>query len=82
MIFTDLQVGDAVFLDANTLIYHFTNNPKYGAACTTLLDRIEHQELQGFTSSDCLADHGGHGAAGQQRPLGRGLAGPAAPAGR
>jgi hypothetical protein len=25
MIFTDLPAGDAVFVDANTLIYHFTN---------------------------------------------------------
>ena len=24
MIFADLQAGDAIFLDANTLIYHFT----------------------------------------------------------
>jgi predicted nucleic acid-binding protein len=56
MTFADLQSGDSVFLDANTLIYHFTNHPKYGAACTTLLERIEHKEIQGFTSSHCLAD--------------------------
>jgi predicted nucleic acid-binding protein len=56
MTFADLQPGDAVFVDANTLIYHFTKHPKYGPACTALLERIEHQELQGFTSTDCLAD--------------------------
>src|SRR5713101_7092119 len=56
MIFDDLQNGDAVFLDANTLIYHFTNHPKYGPACTRLVERIELKELQGFTSSHCLAD--------------------------
>jgi hypothetical protein len=37
----DLQTGDAVFVAANTLIYHFTNHSKYGAVCTRLLERIE-----------------------------------------
>ena len=56
MTFADLQPGDAVFVDANTLIYHFTNHPKYGAACTRLVEQIENQQLQGFTISTCLAD--------------------------
>jgi predicted nucleic acid-binding protein len=56
MTFADLQAGDAVFVDANTLIYHFTNQAKYGAACTALAERIENKEIQGFTSSHCLAD--------------------------
>ena len=56
MTFADLQRGEAIFVDANTLIYHFTNHPKYGAACTALVERIELKEIQGFTSSHCLAD--------------------------
>jgi predicted nucleic acid-binding protein len=56
MTFLDLQTGDAVFVDANTLIYHFTNQPQYGPACTALVERIENNELQGFTSAHCLAD--------------------------
>ncbi len=56
MTFDDLRNGDAVFVDANTLIYHFTNHAKYGTACTHLIERIELQELAGFTSSHCLAD--------------------------
>jgi predicted nucleic acid-binding protein len=56
MRFVDLQHGDAVFVDANVLIYHFTNHPRYGAACTGLVERIELKEIQGFTSSHCLAD--------------------------
>jgi predicted nucleic acid-binding protein len=56
MTFADLQLGDAVFMDANTLIYHFTNHPKYGAACTALVERIEQKEIQGFTACHCLAD--------------------------
>ena len=56
MTFADLQGGDATLVDANTLIYHFTNHPKFGAACTALVERIELKEIQGFTSSHCLAD--------------------------
>jgi hypothetical protein len=32
MIFADLVAGDAVFLDANTLVYHFASEPVYGRA--------------------------------------------------
>ena len=39
MIFTDLTAGAPVFLDANTLLYHFTADANYGAACTDLLER-------------------------------------------
>ncbi len=56
MTFADLQNGDAVYVDANVLIYHFSNNPRYGAACTALVERIELKEIQGFTSSHSLAD--------------------------
>jgi predicted nucleic acid-binding protein len=56
MIFDNLQTGDTVFVDANTLIYHFTNHPKFGAPCTRLLERIELNDLRGFTASNCLAD--------------------------
>lgn len=55
MTFADLQRGEAIFVDANTLIYHFTNHRKYGA-CTALVERIELKEIPGFTSSHCLAD--------------------------
>ncbi len=56
MTFADLQRADAIFVDANTLIYHFTNHPKFGEACTALVERIELKEIQGFTSAHCLAD--------------------------
>jgi predicted nucleic acid-binding protein len=56
MTFADLQSGEAIFVDANTLIYHFTNHSKYGAACTALVERIEFKEIHGFTSSHCLSD--------------------------
>lgn len=56
MIFDDLRTGDSVFIDANTFIYHFTNHPKYGPACTRLMERIENGELHGATATHCVAD--------------------------
>ena len=56
MIFADLGNGDAVFLDANTLVYHFEPHPTFGTACSHLLTRIENQELRGFTSTHVLTE--------------------------
>jgi len=56
MTFAQIPSGVAIFLDANTLVYHFANEPAYGAACTQLLRRIEQRQLLGFTSTHVLAD--------------------------
>jgi predicted nucleic acid-binding protein len=56
MIFADIPPGEAVFLDANTLIYHFCGDPLCGAACTQLMLQIEQHQLQGFLSTHVLAD--------------------------
>ena len=56
MTFASLPSGAAIFLDANTLIYHFANDPTYGPACTQLIKRIELRDLSGFTSAHVLAD--------------------------
>jgi predicted nucleic acid-binding protein len=56
MTFGQIPGGAAIFLDANTLIYHFTSEPSYGLACTQLLKRVEQQQVRGFTSSHALAD--------------------------
>src|SRR5690348_2759495 len=56
MTFDTVPSGADIFLDANTLIYHFTNHAKYGPACTRLLERVENQELRGYLSSHILAD--------------------------
>jgi hypothetical protein len=37
MNFANLATGDAVFVDANTLIHHFEPHPRWGPACTQLL---------------------------------------------
>lgn len=56
MTFADLPAGAAVFVDANTLVYHFQPHPVFGPACTDLVERIEKQELSGFTSTHVLGE--------------------------
>jgi predicted nucleic acid-binding protein len=56
MTFADLPAGAAVFVDANTLVYHFQPHPVLGAICTDLVERIERQELAGFTSTHVLSE--------------------------
>jgi predicted nucleic acid-binding protein len=56
MTFADLPAGATVFVDANTLVYHFQPHPLLGAACTDLMERIERQELAGFTSTHVLSE--------------------------
>jgi len=56
MTFADLVAGDVVFLDANTLVYHFVADPSWGAACSQLLQRIENQEIHGLTSTHVLTE--------------------------
>ena len=56
MIFDQTASGTEVFLDANTLIYHFANDAAYGAACTRLVERIEQNDLKGCTSTAVISD--------------------------
>jgi predicted nucleic acid-binding protein len=56
MTFTGIPSATTIFLDANTIIYHFSNDKKYGPACTQLIKRIELRDLSGFTSAHALAD--------------------------
>jgi predicted nucleic acid-binding protein len=56
MTFTVLPAGASVFLDANTLLYHFTAHPTHGDACTDLVERVERQELTGITSTTVLSE--------------------------
>lgn len=56
MTFADLPAGVALFVDANVFVYHFDQDPVFGAACTDLLDRIGRQEVTGFTSTHVLSE--------------------------
>jgi predicted nucleic acid-binding protein len=51
MTFADLVTGDSVFVDANTLIHLFEPHPQLGPFCLQLIQRIDRQDLVGFTSS-------------------------------
>lgn len=48
MTFADLAKGARVFLDANTLVYHFSPHPVFGSACNELVQRIERCDLEGL----------------------------------
>src|SRR5947209_11239496 len=56
MTFDAIAAGLATFVDANVLLYYFTANPRYGAACKKLIDRIDNKEISGFTSAHVLAE--------------------------
>jgi predicted nucleic acid-binding protein len=56
MIFADLQAGASVFLDANTLVYHFEPHPVLGPPCTALIKRVELGEIAGVTSTHVLSE--------------------------
>lgn len=56
MIFADSASGASLFVDANTLVYHFAADPVLGPACRRLLDRIKVRDIQGFSSTHVLSD--------------------------
>jgi predicted nucleic acid-binding protein len=56
MTFAHLGTGSAVFVDANCFVYHFAPDPRFQAACSQLLQRIETQDLSGFTSTPILSE--------------------------
>lgn len=56
MTFADIPAAVTVFLDANTIVYHFSRHTRYGTACTSLLEQIARQELIGYTSSHVLSE--------------------------
>jgi predicted nucleic acid-binding protein len=54
--FASIPHGSRLFLDANTLVYYFTADLRYGAACLQLMDRIARQEIHGVTSAHVVLD--------------------------
>ena len=56
MTFTDIPAGASVFVDANTLVYHFVPEPGLGPACRDLLERFGRRELVGFTSAHVVSN--------------------------
>lgn len=56
MTFADIAAGASIFIDANTFVYHFVADPMYGTACTTLLDRVDNLDIEGYTSAHMLGE--------------------------
>jgi predicted nucleic acid-binding protein len=56
MTFADLVAGAHVFVDANSLIYHFSPHPVFGSACKQLVADIENQTLFGYTSPHIVGE--------------------------
>ena len=56
MTFADIPPSASLFVDANTLVYHFAADAHLGPACKALLRRIDRREIQGFTSTHVLSD--------------------------
>jgi predicted nucleic acid-binding protein len=56
MTFADLLAGDVIFLDANTFIYHFTNDPLLGPPCNQLLSLVENGTLRAYTAAHLMGE--------------------------
>ena len=56
MTFAGIPTGAAVFVDANPLVYRYSLHAKFGPASTNLLDRIDRQDLTGYTTIHVLGE--------------------------
>lgn len=56
MTFDSISAGTSLFVDANVFVYAVTNDVRYGVDCQALLQRIENQEIQGFTLAHVIAE--------------------------
>lgn len=56
MTLADIPGHSAVFVDANTLVYHFAPNPTFGAACRQFVERVERQDVVGITTPHVISD--------------------------
>ncbi len=56
MILDQVPSAARVLVDSNILVYHFQPHPVFGPACQRFIERIERQEIEGFTSSNLLGE--------------------------
>jgi predicted nucleic acid-binding protein len=56
MTLVDFVAGDDTFVDANIFVYHFAANPTLQPICSQFLQRIENQEIRGYTSLHILSE--------------------------
>ncbi len=51
-----VPAGAHLFVDSNILVYHFQPHPAFGPMCHRLLERIERQDIDGYTSTNLLGE--------------------------
>jgi predicted nucleic acid-binding protein len=56
MTLDDVPAAAQVFVDSNILVYHFQPHPSFGPMCQRLMERIERQEIEGYTSTGLLGE--------------------------
>ena len=56
MTLDQVPAGAPVLVDANILVYHFQPHPSFGPMCHRLLERIERQDIEGYTSTNVLGE--------------------------
>ena len=56
MTLAQLRSGEAVFVDANIFVYHFAPDPRFQAASSQFLQRLDVLDLAGFTSTAILSE--------------------------
>jgi predicted nucleic acid-binding protein len=56
MTFAQIPSGLSIFLDANTLVYHFSAHPTFGPAASQLLLRITQGDVVGLTSTHVVSE--------------------------
>jgi predicted nucleic acid-binding protein len=56
MTLDQVPAGTHVFVDSNILVYHFQPHPSFGPTCHRLFERIERQDIEGYTSAHLLGE--------------------------
>lgn len=56
MTLDQVPAGAQVFVDSNILVYHFQPHPSFGPMCQHLLERIERQDVEGYTATNLLGE--------------------------
>jgi len=58
MTLDQVPAGARVLVDSNVLVYHFQPHPVFGPMCNRLMERIERQDIEGWTFTSLLGEVG------------------------
>jgi predicted nucleic acid-binding protein len=56
MIFGQIAAGSSILVDSVTFVHYFQPHPVHGPACQQLIQRIEQQQITGFTTTQVLGE--------------------------